>query len=82
MVNDPDVMAAESPKISDEADNKIELIDNNTQGTYDTMGCASDRAKSANKVQAPVNEIQVGGVDGAQAIHNNSSTEPLNISYL
>jgi hypothetical protein len=77
-------MTAESPKISDEADNKIELVDNlnNMQGTCNTMEGVSDRTKGDDKVRGSVIEIQFGGVDGTQAIHNNSSTVPLSISYL
>lgn len=70
MANDPGVMTAGSPKISDDANNKVELVDNNTQGTCDTMESVSDRlgAKSADKAQGPVNEIQVSGVDGISVV--------------
>jgi hypothetical protein len=80
MATDPD--ATESPKISNEADNKIKVVDNKTWGMYDTMEGVSDRSRNVHKVQVRVNEIQVSGIEGMQAILDGSSTAPLSVSYI
>ena len=67
MANDLDTMAAGSSKISNEADNKIRVVDDTVQGMHDTMEGVSDRARGANKMQVPVTEIEFSSIDGTQA---------------
>ena len=45
MATDPDMMATESLKISNETDNKIKVVDNKTQGMHDTMEGVSERPR-------------------------------------
>jgi len=84
MANDPDAIATESLKISKESDNKFEhqVVDNKTQRRHETLECVSDMARSVDKAQGPVSEIEVGGVHGTQAIPSNASTVSLSISYI
>jgi hypothetical protein len=82
MATDPHTMAAQSLKISNETDNKIEVVDSMTQGMRDTMEGVSDRPRNVNKVQVHVNEIKVGGIEGMHAIPGDSSTVPLSVSYI
>jgi hypothetical protein len=66
MANDPDVISTASPKISKESDDKYEhqVVENKTQRRQETLECVSDMAKSVDKAQGPVSEIEVGGVHG------------------
>ena len=82
MANDLDAMASGSLKISNEVDNKFEVVDNKTQGMYDSMGGVSNRARGVEQVQVAVNEIEISGVDGTQAILDNLSTVSLSASYI
>jgi prophage DNA circulation protein len=84
MANDPGVIAAESLKISRKSTYRIghQIISNKTQGIHETLEHVSDIARSVDKAQGPVNEIEVSGVDGTQAIPSNASTVSLSISYI
>ena len=75
MANDLDVIATETPKIPNESDNK-------TQGRHETLEYVSDMARSVDKAQGPVSEIEVSGVHGAQVIPSNASTVSLSILYI
>lgn len=68
MANDRDAMAMESPKTNNEADNKIDVIDNKTQSTRDTLEGVSDGERNVDNVLRPVKEIEARGVDGAQLL--------------
>ena len=81
ITNNPDTMATESLKVSNEADNKIEVV-YTTQGIRDAMGGVSDRARIVNRVQASVNEIEINGIEGTEAIPDDSPTVPLTVSYI
>jgi len=81
MANDPDVIVAESLKISRKSTNKFEhqVVGNKTQGIHETLERVSDMV---DKAQGPVNEIEASGVDGTQAIPSNASTVSLSVSYI
>ena len=83
MATDPDAIHAETVKTTDEADNKIEHIDNMTQRSMrDTPEGTSVGSGNADKVQDPIKETEVRGVEGAHIIRNLSS-EPLpTVSYI
>jgi hypothetical protein len=74
VANDPDAMVAESSKISGEADNNIEAVDNEAPGVRNIPKGIPNRARNVNRVRIPVSEIEVSGMDGAHAIYNNPST--------
>ena len=82
MATGPDAMAAESLKTSIETDNKIEVVDHRTQGMRDITEGASDRPKNDNKVQVRVNEVEVSGIEGTQAIPDDSSIVLLSVLYI
>ena len=82
MANDPDAMAAESPKTTNEADNKIEIVNNKTRARSNTLQGVWDRARNIDNVEGPVMGIEASRVDGAQVIPNQSSMPPLSDSYI
>jgi len=43
---------------------------------------ASDRPKNDNKVQVRVNEVEVSGIEGTQAIPDDSSIVLLSVLYI
>jgi len=65
-----DTVAPESPKTTDEAFNKPEVVDNKIQGIGDTMESVSDRARFVDDVQDSAQEIKAGVLDGAQIFRN------------
>ena len=85
MATDPDAIHAETLKTTNEADNKMEYIDNMTQRSMrDTQALegALDSAGNADNVQYLIKETEVKGVEGAHIIRNISS-EPLpTVSYI
>jgi hypothetical protein len=82
LANDPDTKAAERLRIPNEADNKIEVVDNKAQGMRDAMQDASDRARHVDEAQALVNEIERIGTDCTIAIPDNLFTVLLSVSYI
>jgi hypothetical protein len=68
--NDPETAAGKSSEISDEAE---AAVDSEAQGMRNVLKDVSNRARNLNRVLMPVSEIEDSGMDGAQAIHNNSS---------
>ena len=80
ITNHPDTMATETLNVSNEADNKIEVV-YTTQGIHESTGGVSDRARSGNVVQVSVNETEINVVAGTQAIPDDSPTVPLSVSY-
>ena len=68
IANDPHAPVTEIRKILHGSDNRIWLVDNNTQGMRETLECVSDRTWGVHKAHTPVNEIEVSGVHGTQAI--------------
>ena len=81
IANDPDAMAAESLKTTNESDSKIEIVNNKTRITSNTLQGVWDRARNIDNVEGPVMGIEASRVDGAQVIHNQSSMPPLSDSY-
>ena len=82
MTTDPDMIHAESPKTRDEANNKIENVDNMTQGSSmrDTLEGASDGVGNADSVQGPIKETEARGIKGAHIIRNRSFELLLRVS--
>ena len=71
MASDPDSITAESLKARNEANNKIEYVDNMTQGSMcDTLESASDGAGNADDIQGPIKVAEARGVKGAHIIRN------------
>ena len=73
-------MATEGLKVSNEADNKIEVV-YTTHGIHDATGGVSDGTGNVSKVQVSVNELKTNGVAGTQAIPDDSPTVPLTVPY-
>jgi len=83
MATDPDAIHAETLKTTNEADNKMEYVDNMTQRSMrDTLEGASDGAGNADNVQDLIKETEVRGVKGAHIIRNLSSEPPPTVSYI
>ena len=74
MTSNPEAMDAETLKTTNEANNKIEYVDNMTQDNmHDTLEAAEDGAGNADNVQGPMKETEARGVEGAHIIRNLSS---------
>jgi len=80
MATDPDAIHAETLKTTNEADNKVEYVDNMTQRSMrDTLEGASDGAGNADNVQDPIKETEVRRVESAHIIRNPNHSRPLHI---
>ena len=74
MATDPYAIHAETLKTTNEANNKIEYVDNMTQNSMrDTLEGALHGAGNADNVQGPITGTEARGVEGARIICNLSS---------
>ena len=81
MTPDPDMIHAESHKTRDEANNKIENVDNMAQAIMrDTLEGALDGVGNPDSVQGPIKETEARGIEGAHIIRNRSSELLLRVS--
>jgi len=69
MANDPDAMAAESLENKNEANNKIDIVDDKKQGTGDMLQGILGKARDVDNVQGPVMRTEASRVDSALVIH-------------
>ena len=66
-----DIMTPESQKATDEAINKLDVVDNKIQDICDTMGSVSDRARVVNDGQDSAQRIEARVTNGNHMIFRN-----------
>jgi len=77
MASDPNAIDAESLNATKQVNNKLEYVDNVTQGSIrDTLEGASDGAGNADNVHGPIKETEARGVEGAHNICDLIRTTP------